>query len=103
MLIRYGITTVYPEAKINAVQVSRETDTHVFIATPRKKVRPSIREALKRGGAYEYYDTWDDAHKALQQVVDCKINNLLNMLCLALQLRTDVRYMKRPQEGQRSA
>ncbi len=101
MITKYEISNHYPDAEINVVQVSRETDTHVFIATPRKKIRPSIREAPKRGGSREYYDTWDDAHKALTQIVDCKINNLLNMLCLALQLRTNVRYMTRPQGGQR--
>ena len=59
-------TTHYNDAKIDEVEILRETDSSVFTATTRGRKKEQ-REA-KVSGYHQYHDTWEAAHKYLLEM-----------------------------------
>lgn len=66
MLTKYKIKGRWTEAKIEAVEVLRETAQCIFVPCSKTKRNPSgERKELKMTEWAEYYDTWEAAHAAL--------------------------------------
>ena len=66
MLTKYKIKGRYTEAKIEEVEVVRETAQCIFVPANKTKNNPNgERKELKMTEWAEYYDTWAAAHAAL--------------------------------------
>lgn len=95
MLTKYKITGRHPEAKIEKVEVLRETAQYVFVPTHKTKSNPSgERRELKQSEWAEYYDTWDAAHAALTVKAARQVMNARRSLELANSLAENVKSMR---------
>lgn len=97
MLTKYKIKGGrYPEAKIEEVEVLRETAQCVFVPTNKTKSNPNgERKELKHTEWAEHYDTWELAHAALTAKAEQQVAYARRTLELANSLAGNVNGMKR--------
>lgn len=93
MLTKYKIRGQFKEARIDEVQVLRETDKCVYFPSKRPRIKEE-REA-KMSEWHEYYDTWEKAHEALKRDAEVRLSNARRALELAQSHAGNVRGMKR--------
>jgi len=68
---KYRIGNRWPEAKIEEIEITRETEQSVFLLNHRGK---ECREA-KKSDWHQYHDTWEAAHAALIGKAEVKIED----------------------------
>jgi len=84
MLTKYKIKGLYPEAKIEEVEVLRETAQCIFFPASKTKSKPTgERKELKMTEWAEYYDTWEAAHTALTAKAERQVLNARQELEIA--------------------
>ena len=95
MLTKYKIKGRWPEAKIEEVEVLRETAQCIFVSTNKTKSNPNgERKELKMTEWYEYYDTWDAAHAALTDKAERQVTNARLALEIANSFAGNVKGMR---------
>ena len=95
MLTKYKIKGRWPEAKIEEVEVLRETEKCIFVSTNKTKSNPNgERKELKMTEWYEYYDTWDAAHAALTDKAERQVTNARLALEIANSFAGNVKGMR---------
>jgi hypothetical protein len=94
MITKYKIFIDYACAEIDAVKVLSETKCFVEVAST--YYRP-YREA-KQSTMWMYYDTWEDAHTALEHIAARRIHSAKRGLESAQEFRKAVESMSKPVE-----
>ena len=95
MLTKYKIKGRWPEAKIEEVEVLRETAQCIFVSTNKTKSNPNgERKELKMTEWSEYYDTWDAAHAALTDKAARQVTNARLALEIANSFAGNVKGMR---------
>lgn len=94
-MLKYKIRTLWKQAKIEAVEILRETEQSVFIAAPHRHQKET-REA-KLSVYSSYYNTWQDAHAALLADAQRDLASKRDSLARAQAYEGNVRGMKEPQ------
>lgn len=95
MLTKYKIKGRYPEAKIEEVEVLRETAQCIFVPGNKTKSNPTgERKELKMTEWAEHYDTWDAAHAALAAKAERQVTNARRRLELANSFAGNVKGMR---------
>lgn len=95
MLTKYKIKGRYPEAKIEEVEVVRETAQCIFVPTNKTKSNPNgERKELKMAEWAEYYDTWEAAHAALTDKAALQVANARRALEMANSFSGNVKGMR---------
>ena len=95
MLTKYKIKGRYPEAKIEEVEVLRETAQCIFVPANKANSNPSgERKELKMTDWAEHYDTWEDAHAALMAKAERQVTNARRALEIANGFAGNVKGMR---------
>lgn len=92
MLTKYRIKGRFKEAKIEVIEVLRETEHFVYTRGNRDKEN---RDG-KRTEWAEYYDTWEDAHAALTKAAQKRVAGARRALELANAFAGNVEGMRKP-------
>lgn len=93
-ITKYKIKRRFPEAKIEAIEVERETELSVWV---RSAHRPhNVRRELKMTDWEEIYDTWEEAHTVLAGKVTVQISDHTRRLEEAKALLAAVNEMVKP-------
>jgi len=92
MLTKYRIKGRFKEAKIEVVEVLRETEHFVYTRGHRDKEN---RDGKKTEWA-EYYDTWEQAHEALTKAAQERVAGARRSLELANAFAGNVKGMRKP-------
>ena len=100
MITKYKIKGRYPEAKIEEVEVVRETAQCIFVPTNKTKSNPNgERKELKMSEWAEHYDTWEAAHAALTAKAERQVLNARQALEIANSFSGNVKGMRHNAEG----
>lgn len=103
MLTKYKIKGRYTEAKIEEVEVVRETAQCIFVPANKTKSNPNgERKEFKMTEWAEYYDTWAAAHAALTDKAARQVANARRALEIANGFAWNVKGMT-PNEKVRGA
>ena len=95
MLTKYKIRGRYPEAKIEEVEVVRETAQYIFVPAYKTKSNPNgERKELKMTEWAEHYDTWEAAHAALTDKAARQVANARRALEIANSFAGNVKGMR---------
>ena len=95
MLTKYKIKARWPDAKIEEVEVVRETEHCLFLpALPTKRNPKGETKELKFSEWHEYHDSWEDAHAALTTKANQKVQTALRNLELANSFAGNVKGMR---------
>lgn len=93
MLTKYAVKGRWKEARIEEVEVLRETEKCVYLPSNRRGVE-EVREA-KTSEWREYYDTWEEAHAVLVLDAETRLSNARRALEIAQGHAGNVRGMRR--------
>ena len=95
MLTKYKIKGRYPEAKIEEVEVLRETAQCIFVPTNKTMSNPNgERKELKMTEWAEHYDTWEAARAALTAKAERQVLNARRALEIANSFAGNVKVMR---------
>ena len=95
MLTKYKIKGRNPEAKIEEVEVLRETAQCIFVPGNKTKINPTgERKELKMTEWAEHYDTWESAHAALTDKAARQVANARRALEIANSFAGNVKGMR---------
>ena len=95
MITKYRIKNKYVEAKIDEIEIIRETELCIFIPMDKNEYNHTgERMEFKMTERAEYYDTWDSAHAALTEKAEKQVDNAKLTLELANKLADNVNGMR---------
>lgn len=97
---RYKIERKWIRAKIEEVEVSRETEKCVFIAGKDVRGRPADHRENKVSEYYEFHETWEAAHTRLMEIANANVLSARRRLEEANSTLGNIKGMKCPQPSQ---
>jgi hypothetical protein len=94
MTTKYRIEGGHPTAKIEEVDILRETEHCIFLRSDIRRYPTGERKELKKSEWHEYYDTWEDAHAALTAKAERRVANARRELEIANGFAGNVKGMR---------
>lgn len=85
-MIKYKAYIQFEFGKIEKTEIKRETDHSVWLTDKRREAKENIY--------HKYFDTWEEAHKCLKNLVDGRVTRAISKVNYEVCLRDKIYAME---------